>query len=31
MGLKQYKPNTSAQRGLVLTDKSELHQRGKTI
>ena len=26
MGLKQYKPNTSAQRGLVLTDKSELHK-----
>ena len=26
MGLKQYKPNTSGQRGLVLTDKGELHK-----
>ena len=26
MGLKQYKPNTAGQRGLVLTDKSELHK-----
>jgi len=26
MGLKQFKPNTSGQRGLVLTDKGELHK-----
>ncbi len=26
MGLKQFKPNTAGQRGLVLTEKSELHK-----
>ncbi len=28
MALKQYKPNTAGQRGLVLTDKSELYKGG---
>ena len=30
MGLKQFKPITSSQRGLVLIDKTELH-KGKPL